>query len=436
MESIALVVLDTLRKDTFDEHFEWLDGMRYKNAYATANWTGPVHASLFTGEYGSTVGVSSKSRRLDCQREVLPEQLQHAGYTTRGWSANPNVSPMTDFDRGFTEFEGPSQLTNPDARILDFEKELSEREFPTKYHRYSYFIYKTLVSDCDTLPTLKYGFKSVTGIGGKDLPHGGAAKILERIRSTSFGRNEFAFINLMETHTPYYPPEKYRDFDDPVDMAFGEAYFGVNDPDLVREGYDSAAAYLSDIYQDIFNELSKSFDYIITVSDHGELLGEYGMWNHVSGIYPELTHVPLVISGPDLSGEREEPTSLLHVYETLVDLAGLESSTVEESLLEGGSGDGVYIAEYRGPFAESLERAEREGLDLDQFDRDLFALISSKYYGYENYDGWQELGDTDINNPQQKLHEMVAANGMQNIDEDKMDLDGDTREQLSNLGYM
>ena len=40
-------------------------------------------------------------------------------------------------------------------------------------------------------------------------------------------------------------------------------------------------------YKEIFSALEEDFDYIITVLDHSELLGEYhGMWNHVDGIYP------------------------------------------------------------------------------------------------------------------------------------------------------
>lgn len=56
--NIALIVLDTLRKDSFDEHFDWLPGRRFENAWAPSHWTVPVHASLFTGHYPSEVGVT------------------------------------------------------------------------------------------------------------------------------------------------------------------------------------------------------------------------------------------------------------------------------------------------------------------------------------------------------------------------------------------
>jgi len=58
-------------------------------------------------------------------------------------------------------------------------------------------------------------------------------------------------------------------------MPFGKAYTGVDDPELVSDGYDSTVQYLGDTYQEIFSALEEDFDYTITVSDHGELLSEY-----------------------------------------------------------------------------------------------------------------------------------------------------------------
>jgi len=50
------------------------------------------------------------------------------------------------------------------------------------------------------------------------------------------------------------------------------------------------------------------------------LLGEYhGMWNHVDGIYPELTHVPLAISG--LKENCDLTVSILDLYTTILELA-------------------------------------------------------------------------------------------------------------------
>jgi arylsulfatase A-like enzyme len=65
--NVAIVVLDTLRKDAFDREFDWLPGRRFSAAYSTGSWTVPAHASLFAGKYPSELGVHSKNRFLDCE---------------------------------------------------------------------------------------------------------------------------------------------------------------------------------------------------------------------------------------------------------------------------------------------------------------------------------------------------------------------------------
>lgn len=436
MSNIAIVVLDTLRKDVFDEYFSWLDGEWYENAYSTANWTGPAHASFFTGEYGSSIGVSSKSRSLDCERHVLPERLQEEGYTTRGWSANPNVSQETKFNRGFTEFLPPSAIKSGNPNLFNFEEALSEYGNLPRHRRYLRIAYESFVSDCDTVASIKYGIDQVRGKESSELADDGASVVLEQLRDTNFTSNEFLFINLMEAHTPYYPPEEFRDFEDPVTMPFGEAYLGVEDPELVREGYDAAARYLGSIYSDIYDELSESFDYIITLSDHGELLGEHhDMWNHVSGIYPELTRIPLVVSGPGFEGETDELVNLFDVHATITELAGIENEGNGVPLNERGE-RGPYLAEYRGPFDKSIEKSEQEGLDLERYDTDLFALIESDYYGYEDYDGWVERGNISYDHPREVLYDLVDKHGMRSVEKSKIALDDDAMDRLSDLGYV
>jgi arylsulfatase A-like enzyme len=437
MTNIALVVLDTVRKDAFDRYFTWLEGERFENAYSTANWTGPAHASLFTGEYGSSIGVSSKSRSLDCDCDVLAEQLQEVGYTTRGWSTNPNVSTTVNFDRGFAEFLEPYDIETGDADIINISEKVEEYDHLSTYRQYLHITRDIFLSDCDTLASLTYGLQKVTGKGGTDIPDDGASVVLDRIQETEFEEPEFLFINLMEAHTPYFPPEAYRDFDEPVRMQFGDAYFGVENPELVRDGYDAAVRYLGDIYRDIFDALSDSFDYILTLSDHGELLGEHhNMWNHVSGIYPELTHVPLVISGPGYRGYTEEPVSLLDVYATIAELAGIETTRRGVPVSEAKDNTDPYLAEYRGPFQESLDKADRRDIDLAQFDTDLFALIESESYRYEDYDGWREQTESPYERPRETLHELVERYSMKTLEQNEVELDKGRARQLADLGYM
>jgi len=123
MTNIALVVLDTLRKDAFDRHFEWLPGRRFECAYTTANWTVPAHASLFTGRYASEVGIHAKNMYCNCSEPTLAEQLREADYTTRAFSANTNITGHFGFDRGFTDFRTPEQFEHmTDDDLFDWRE--------------------------------------------------------------------------------------------------------------------------------------------------------------------------------------------------------------------------------------------------------------------------------------------------------------------------
>ena len=109
--SVAIVVLDTLRKDTFDRYFEWVEGTVFDNAYSTSHWTVPAHASLITGKYGSEVGVHGKSRMFDYPGDTIVEKLQESGYTTvRGLRTSRSTLGMGGTAVS-TRFGGPANST-------------------------------------------------------------------------------------------------------------------------------------------------------------------------------------------------------------------------------------------------------------------------------------------------------------------------------------
>jgi len=190
------------------------------------------------------------------------------------------------------------------------------------------------------------------------------------------------------------------------------------------------------IYKQIFSALGEYFDYVITVSDHGELLGErHGMWNHINGTYPELTHVPLAISS--LKENCDLTVSTLDLYTTILELAGGDSDQDGSQILTSPRDSRTYLAEYRGPFDRSLERSKSEGLDFDKYDRDLFALIESGYHGYEDYDGWREVGDSSRANPQDDLNKLLDRVGMRRLQvNDDSNLDDSIEDRLEKLGYI
>jgi len=109
---------------------------------------------------------------------------------------------------------------------------------------------------------------------------------------------ETALFNLMEVHGPYWISEKYEPRET-AGVSTGGALAGdISNSEAVRESYEGSVKILSDRYRDLFATLQTEFDWVITCSDHGELLGEHSLWGHGFGLYPELVHIPLVVSCP------------------------------------------------------------------------------------------------------------------------------------------
>src|SRR6056297_3059127 len=141
----------------------------------------------------------------------------------------------------------------------------------------------------------------------------------------------------MEAHTPYDPPEPFNSTGDGVTVTLRDTFDGVSAPNVVRQAYEDAAQYLSNVYERVYAELSGDFDYVVTLSDHGEMLGEEGLWNHTYGLYRPVTRVPLVVTetGAESQTSVPAPVSLLDVHATVAALAGVDVESHGQNLRTG-----------------------------------------------------------------------------------------------------
>ncbi|WP_137284077.1 sulfatase-like hydrolase/transferase [Halorussus salinisoli] len=439
MTSIAIVVLDTLRYDAFRDAFDWLDGRWFTRAYSTSHWTIPVHASLLTGQYASEVGVHGRSPTLDCDRPVLTERLRDAGYRTRMFTGNPQIYRYDGWERGFDQRVGQASLGLA-ADAFDWASfgYDTDREGSRLYLD---ALRRVLFGDCATLPSLRAGYRLFT----RSRAYGGGDGLRRRVRRTDFGSDEFLLANLMTTHTPYYPP----DGGDPVVILAADALTdSVENPDRVRRAYRAGVEYLSDLYRDVYADLRAEFDYVVTLSDHGELLGERGMWNHSLGLDPELLRVPLVVSGDGVeSGTYEEVVSLLDVHRTVADLAGVEVESRGRNLLESPE-PVARLVEYHGLVPFHDRQFERRGVppaERERWDRPLDGFVApGGFYGYETPDGFRSVGDQSSPDrsggdrsfdPERRLTELVESIDRRAVSREDVAVSGDVRERLEDLGY-
>jgi len=454
MTNIALIVLDTLRYDTFEEYFDWLPGRRFDNAWSTSHWTVPAHASLFTGKYASEVGVYSGRQSLDCTEAVLTEQLAEAGYKTRGFSCNINISELYSFDRGFDELvqlghQAEKKRHTHVEELFDWSQFISES--PDGVIDYVRGIKQCINSDCVTIPSIYHGINMKFDISGRVPIIGrtsdmGSRSVLNTLQERTFQSEEFLFLNLMEAHTPYVIPDEYITAEE---FQLPNNPLGQSEPNYnsgpVQERYSNAVRYLSDVYKEIFEEIKEYFDIIITVSDHGELLGEHGYYEHNYGVYPELTHVPLTIwSGQQDIHHESQAVSILDIHATILDAANTEQTSYRgRSLLTGPDQETPVLTEYHGiPYPDqNLEEldnwSESETAVRTYQDWKRGIVFCSGCYGYETHEEFKREGNCQDCNPQKELSTMIEELDVMKEQGSEPDtIPQSIEEDLRNLGYI
>jgi arylsulfatase A-like enzyme len=276
--------------------------------------------------------------------------------------------------------------------------------------------------------------------GLANIEDDGAAEALEWVRGTDFGDNEFLFMNLMEAHAPYDPPAEYATTTLKSSPSLTGCVSGSDvDRNVLRQAYDDSVRYLSDMYEDIFEQLASEFDYVITLGDHGEMFGESGIWGHAHSVHPELTHVPLAIYHEELEGSTDELVSLLDVHKTVLDLSGCDTSSRGQNLLEAPQSR-TYLTERLG-----LNERRRGGLRsagvpeerIERYDTTLRGIaIPDSYYGHQMLDTFSEHGESTVDDPEARLQEAVDELDIADVDvASGEDIPDDVRQRLQDLGY-
>jgi choline-sulfatase len=109
---------------------------------------------------------------------------------------------------------------------------------------------------------------------------------------------------------------------------------------------------------------------VVYTSDHGESMGEHGLWWKCS-FYDHSSRVPLIVSWPGRfgPGRRSAITSLVDLTRTVIDLAGCEANQADldgrvlTPLLDGSEADGggVAFSEYEAHGTDRPARMVRRG---------------------------------------------------------------------------
>ncbi|WP_135824056.1 sulfatase-like hydrolase/transferase [Halorussus ruber] len=331
--NLGVIVLDTLRYDVFcSEMPKTLERANhvFENMYSTSRWTVPAHASLFTGLYPTEAGTHSENLHLTTPVPTLAERLSNEGFATHLFSNNIYIDSFFGFGRGFDSiYRGPNLAGRPtESSGFDWTKLFNELD--DDYARYPKAAYRILRSDSPTIPTLFEGAKMVAS-GDSEEETERIDWFYDEVESANLHGSDDVFVcaNLMTCHSPYVPPEEYRTvtpyLTDPFELTLRDSQTTENEHNRHWESYKSCARYLDDSLQRLFDLID--WDALFVIGDHGELFGEHGLRQHQYGVYEDLVHVPAVAVGNEVpSGTSEGLTSLLDVYETIVEYADIETT--------------------------------------------------------------------------------------------------------------
>jgi hypothetical protein len=371
---IIHIVLDAFRHDHL--HRQAKDGplcpfledlcgtaTEFRQAISPAPHTCPMHASLFTGRLPNEHGVYLVDDVIG-KHLPLPEltaELRDAGYLTIGLSDNAFFDPGSAFGRGFDLFTHTPNLSAGAAvsRLAYYRQRLLSR------------LPRRLRPGRDTSGTPAGSFRYQERLARHRRLLAGFETSLAMARNLEPDRPIYLYVNLMPTHGAYLfepedaaaarpeglggpllAPRRYLtrmmlDFlgTRPMDeLTLAELHWA----------YAAAARYVSRIAAGLVEVLDRHLDPANTdlavLSDHGELLGEYGAWEHGLLLHGELVRVPLIVRSPALpSGTQSDSLVQTHwLWRMARERAGLpepeEWPAGQGSLLDAARGAGADVA--------------------------------------------------------------------------------------------
>ena len=348
-------------------------GVRFDSAYCSNPVCVPSRASLLTGLYTHHHGAYNNTTPWPFEHKTIAHHFSRAGYMSALIGKMHFVDAQThgfdyhlDFNDWF-QFLGPrvklyaDELGHPNSgsglpQIDDLwrdegdpwkgAREKDAREGPVHVGRVS------------------------------KIPEGDQFDSFVARESIRFlknhGRRPFFLISsFLKPHDPFMPSERFAAMFRPEDMKLPDTWGKVNLASVPREIRDSIehnrptpelrdeaqaklriALYYANLAQmddnagrvlDTLRELNLEDDTIVLyTSDHGEMLGEHGLWQKFV-FYEPSAGVPLIFRLPGLSVRNarcKTPVSLVDVLPTLCELCrlprptGLDGESLEGDLRE------------------------------------------------------------------------------------------------------
>lgn len=308
--NVIMILEDTLRADylslqghhqeTSPARTRFMDerGIVFLNAHSQATKTRPSVPSLMTSLYPSATGVWNFADSLSERYLTLAEILRSQGFMTASFIQNDNAGPYAGNHQGFGSLRNNESFGDTTADIFGDE-------------------------------------------------------ILSWIDDNS-DQNFFLYLHAIDPHGPYDPPE-------PFDQWYHELPEGMRhskkplqasrtrDPEwagnasaearrLLYEGeIRNNDEFLGQFLEQLEQRGLLEDTVLLFVSDHGEWMGERGLWQHLPPGNRPTIHVPFQLSYPRLFKKPmhiEESVQNVDAMPTILELAEVDASDL---LMHGDS---------------------------------------------------------------------------------------------------
>ena len=347
--NILIFMVDQLNGTLFpDGPADWLHApnlkklaarsTRFQNAYTASPLCAPGRAAFMSGQLPSATGVYDNAAEFTSSIPTYAHHLRRAGYNT--------------CLSGKMHFVGPDQMHG-------FEERLTTDIYPADFGWTPDYR-----KPGERIDWWYHNMGSVTGAGvaeisnqmeyDDEVAYNATRKVYDYARGKDT-RPWCMTVSFTHPHDPYVARKKYWDlYEDcthllpsvpAMDYEDHDTHskrifdandwrsFDISEDDIKRSrrAYFANISYLDDKIGEVMEalETTRQEAIILFVSDHGDMLGERGLWFKMS-FFEGSARVPMMISAPQMTaGLITTPVSNIDVCPTLCDLAGVDMSEVE-----------------------------------------------------------------------------------------------------------
>jgi choline-sulfatase len=319
-------------------------GVTFDSAYCASPLCAPSRASLLTGRLPSGTGVYDNAAEMRASLPTVTHRLRAAGYATTLAGKMHFVGP--DQLHGFEERLTPDVYPAGLDWTPDWRAPVDER-LPW------YHTMESVVRPSVSAASMQVDYDDEVCFH--------AVRALYDHARTRRGDPFFLVASFTHPHDPWELPGRWWDLYGPDDIdppAVPAIPWGRADPHSrrlramsrtdaealtdeqigrARHGYYAAISYVDDRIGQVLHALRESGledeTIVVLTADHGEMLGERGLWYKMA-FFEDAARVPLVVRTPPglaRAGTRvAEPASLLDLAPTLLDVAGLDAADLGE----------------------------------------------------------------------------------------------------------